>query len=271
MNELQTKEFELLKIFIDICNKLNLKYYLVCGSALGAAKYSGFIPWDDDVDVAMPRKDYDVFTSKAPEYLPEDIFLQNYKSDPNFPKIFSKLRNSGTTYIESPYKKLNMNHGVFIDVFPLDSYPDKVCDQSDFTKKVRNYNRLLSCALEPLGSTKARIFRLVCRLMGYHKRTSSILFKYENFLKSYSSEITGIYCNFGNYRGNLEPVPVELYSEGTSLEFEGISVIVPKNYDKYLRDKYGDYELDPPKEEQAGHHYYDAIDLTKSYTEYFNN
>ncbi len=270
MNELQAKEFNILRLFIDICNRLNLKYFLVCGSALGAAKYSGFIPWDDDVDVAMPRKDYDIFISKAPDLLPDDIFLQNYKSDPNFPKIFSKLRDSNTTYIESPYKKLKMHHGVFIDVFPLDSYPADKDKKQEFVNKVRNYNRLLACALEPSGSAKARAFRLITRFLGYHKRIKAILTEYEVFLKFYNSEQTGIYCNYGNYRGTLEPVPVELYGEGTCLEFEGIPVIVPANYDKYLRDKYGDYEQDPPIEEQVGHHYYDIVDLTKSYVNYIN-
>ena len=75
MNELQQREFEMLKLFVGICEKLDLKYYLVCGSALGAAKYQGFIPWDDDIDVAMPRNDYETFLQKAQDMLPEWCFL----------------------------------------------------------------------------------------------------------------------------------------------------------------------------------------------------
>ena len=76
MNRLQTVELELLKAFVDICEKLGLKYYLVCGTALGAVKYGGFIPWDDDVDVALPREEYRRFLQEAPALLPEHIFLQ---------------------------------------------------------------------------------------------------------------------------------------------------------------------------------------------------
>lgn len=94
MNDLQKCELELLKYFIDICNKLNLRYYLVCGSALGAVKYGGFIPWDDDVDVALPRPDYEMFIKNAQRMLPSHVFLQNSMTDPQFPLIFSKLRNS---------------------------------------------------------------------------------------------------------------------------------------------------------------------------------
>ena len=79
MTDLQTIEVGLLKQFISVCEKLKLTYYMVCGSALGAAKYEGFIPWDDDIDVALPREDYEIFCSEAPKILPEWCFLQNYQ------------------------------------------------------------------------------------------------------------------------------------------------------------------------------------------------
>lgn len=120
MTELQEIEFGLLQQFLSICEQLNLTYYLVCGSALGAAKYSGFIPWDDDIDVALPRKDYEIFCREAPEILPEWCFLQNYHSDPQYYLLGSKLRDSRTTYIEMMAEHLKINHGVFIDIFPLD-------------------------------------------------------------------------------------------------------------------------------------------------------
>ena len=124
MTPLQQKELELLTLFIQICSQLELRYYLVCGTALGAVKYGGFIPWDDDVDVSMPREDYEVFLQKAPALLPEHVFLQNYRTDPAFPQIFSKLRNSNTTYIEKSAGKLPINHGIYIDIFPLDLMED---------------------------------------------------------------------------------------------------------------------------------------------------
>lgn len=129
MTELQKKEFELLKYFIDICGKLNLRYYLVCGSALGAAKYKGFIPWDDDIDVAMPRDDYEVFLEKGSAFLPSYLFIQNYRTDPEFPMMMTKLRNSNTTFIEEMLKNIKMNHGVYIDIFPLDGYPKNKKEQ----------------------------------------------------------------------------------------------------------------------------------------------
>lgn len=94
MTPIQKKVFQILQIFTQICDQLQLKYFLVCGSALGAVKYGGFVPWDDDVDVALFRNDYERFCKEAPALLPEQLFLQNFQSDPAFPAIYSKLRNS---------------------------------------------------------------------------------------------------------------------------------------------------------------------------------
>ena len=141
MTELQKIELDMLKEFIRICDELNLTYYLVCGSALGAAKYQGFIPWDDDLDVALPREDYDVFCEKAQSMLPEHLFLQNHLTDEQYPLYMSKIRNSNTTFIERIHSKIDMNHGVYIDVFPLDGYPNDEKNIKKFERQKVLYNR----------------------------------------------------------------------------------------------------------------------------------
>ena len=108
---------------MQVCQQLNLSYFLVCGSALGAVKYQGFIPWDDDMDLAMLRPDYEAFLAQAQALLPRHIFLQNYKTDPAFPAIYSKLRLSGTVFLEESAQHLPIHHGIFLDLFPLDGYP----------------------------------------------------------------------------------------------------------------------------------------------------
>lgn len=268
MTELQEKQFEILKCFIDICDKMNLTYYMVCGSALGAVKYNGFIPWDDDVDVAMPREDYRVFVEKAQKMLPENIFVQTYKTDREFPQIFCKLRDSDTTFIEESAKNLNINHGVFIDVFPLDGYPENKFQQRIFEFRKRIYQSELLSAYQFERKGKSKILYQIYDMMGVSRRTAQIAEKYEKMISSYPVKTSKVICNHGNWQGKLEYAPKGQYSKGLEIEFEKVKVRVPEQYDAYLRQKYGDYTKELPQEEQKGHHYYTICDLRRSYKLY---
>lgn len=268
MNELQKTELELLKCFLEVCKKLDLKCYLVCGTALGAAKYGGFIPWDDDVDVALFRDDYETLLKKAPELLPEHIFLQNYKTDPAFPQLFSKVRDSRTTYIEASSAKLPINHGVYIDVFPLDGYPRSEREQQTLEQKKTYYKRQLSCCFDVKRGFPGHVLCTVNRLLGCQKNCASIVKKYESLVSSYPVDGSELICNHGNWQGTLEYAPRDQYGNGIMMKFEGLDVRVPEKYDEYLTQKYGDWRADLPKEQQVGHHYYSVLDLQRPYTEY---
>lgn len=268
MTELQKVELEMLKIFLDICEQLHMTYYLVCGSALGAVKYQGFIPWDDDLDVALPRPDYERFCKEAPALLPSHIFLQNYRSDPQFPMIYSKLRHSGTTYVETSVSNLSINHGVYIDIFPLDGYPKEKALQDIFEKEKRKYElRRLSCLNVKL-SWKARLFVLTERLCGVHRHPSRFVDRFEQHILKCPIEESALWCNYGNWQGKLEYAPRQQYGDGTWMKFEGLTVRIPEKFDEYLTQKYGDWRAEIPEEKQVGHHYYEVIDLERPYTAY---
>lgn len=267
MNQLQKIEFDLLRCFVDVCDALGLCYYLVCGSALGAVKYKGFIPWDDDIDVALPRPDYERFLKEAPSLMPEHVFLQNYKTDPSFPTIFSKLRDSRTTYIEKSVSLLPINHGVYIDVFPLDGYPESTLEGFFLELKKKMYRRLLSVAFLPNASWK-KLVMAPLRALGIHKKTLFFARSYETLVSRYPVDGSQVIANHGNWQGNLDYSPVEEFGEGVLADFEGIKVRIPSDYDTYLRRKYDDYWKDLPEEEQVGHHYFTVCDCDKPYTEY---
>lgn len=257
MNELQLKEFEILKIFVEICDKLNLNYFLVRGTALGAVKYNGFIPWDDDIDVALPRQDYEKFLSMATKLLPKEIFLQSYRTDPQFPFPYAKLRNCNTTYIEKNVRHLKINHGVFIDIFPIDGYPKEKRAQFALKNKKKFLSWQYFCALcdenEPF---KVRFRNKIFRALGFAKRTSKSLEKFDKAVSKYPLEIYAEHPN-------------DFFVDGaTQAEFEGLKVKIPKNYELYLTYKYGDWRADLPEDKKKGHHYFTVYDLEKSFTEY---
>ncbi len=268
MNELQQKEFELLREFDRICRELELPYFLVCGSALGAVKYQGFIPWDDDVDVAMYRHDYEKFIAMAPAMLPEHLFLQNHHTEPRFPQLYSKLRNSNTTYIEKTAAAIPMNHGIFIDIFPLDGYPTGKLAQHWLELRKRLYQSMLLCAYDfPRGGVN----RILCgtyRFLGLHRKSGKIAQKLNKCLSKYPVKGSELICNHGNWQGKLEYAPKWHYGNGAKADFQGLTSYVPESYDEYLRQKYGDWRADLPPEEQKGHHYHSICDVNTAYTYY---
>ena len=268
MNELQKVEFDLLRCFIDTCEKLNLNYFLVCGSALGSARHEGFIPWDDDMDVGMYREDYNKFMKLAPALLPEGIFLQNYKTDPKYPHVFAKLRNSNTTCIEKSAKDLDINHGIYIDIFPLDGYPTSTKEQKKLSFLKRWYRLQLASAFKLPDTLKGKLFLSFLRILGCHKRTSKIAAKYERVVSKYPVKGSKIICNHGTWYGSKDFISAEYYGKGSDAVCEGLKVRVPEKCEKYLTALYGDWRTPPPPEKQKGHHYYEICDTEKSYTYY---
>lgn len=265
MTELQMIEREILKEFINACDKLNLRYYLVCGSALGAVKYKGFIPWDDDIDVALPREDYEIFCEKAQSLLPSHLFLQNHKTDPYYPLIFSKIRNSNTAFFEKPYARTNINQGVYIDVFPLDGYPDDLKLRDRLEKEKHRYVLKRLCCLDVPRTWKTALLVTCQKLCGVHRNPAKFVEDLEKHIKKYSTKGSAVWCNHGNWQGKLEYAPYVQYGDGVWAEFEGLRVRIPEKYDEYLTQKYGDWRSDPPKNEMVGHHYHYICDTQRSY------
>ena len=270
-NDLKQCELQMLTAFVEVCERLNLKYYLVEGTLLGAVRHHGFIPWDDDIDVGMPRADYERFLREAQALLPEYYFVQSLYSEPEYHASFAKIRDSRTTFVESSVKKRPINHGVYIDIFPLDYVP-----KSEWLRRCIKYANII-CTLRivqvfTLPLRKTSILKLILRggvqmlsKLCFPKLQQAVAAQTELFKACKSSTLVTIY---GSAWGEREVVPATWYGEGCYLTFEGLDVRVPSEYDKLLTQIYGDYMTPPPVEQQVGHHYAEVIDLDKPYTEY---
>lgn len=268
MNDLQKAVFAILECFLKVCEDLNLKYYLVNGSALGAVKYGGFIPWDDDIDVAMPRSDYEAFCEKAQELLPTHIFLQNYKTDKNFPFLYTKLRNSNTTFIEEGVSNLEINHGLYVDVFPLDGFPEDIRIQKKMLIKLKFLQWQQFCAIKSDTEWKVFLRNAAFRFLGYHRRTNRVLSKMDRLVNQYKKD-TLLWCNYGD-RQRKGGIPRDYYGVGKVVAFEGMTVTVPEKIDEYLTHKYGDWRQDIAESNKKTHHETVICDLNTPYTEYWN-
>ena len=271
--DIRPLQLRILKILLavdKVCKEHGLRYYIMAGTMLGAVRHKGFIPWDDDIDVGMFRDDYEIFIEKGQQYLPENYFIQNYKTDFGFPTISSKLRDSNTTYIEKTVSELtSLNHGIYIDIFPIDGYPKNKLKAAIFEVRKKSYRRKLATVFKTERSLKTQILYRFYRLLGCHKRIDKIAKSYENMIKKYKIQDSDIAANHANWQGKLEYADKSQYGKGCEAYFEGLKVIIPEKYDEYLRQKYGDYTKPLPKEEQVGHHYYEVMDTEKSYLLFF--
>ncbi len=142
LKALQDVELGILKDFINICDTYNLKYVLAYGTCIGAIRHKGFIPWDDDIDVAMPRKDYEKLINIADEVMGDKYVLQTYNSEKNCGLIFGKIRKNGTIMSEVYSHHIDMHQGVWIDIFPYDNVPDDEIERKKIFQKIYIYKNL---------------------------------------------------------------------------------------------------------------------------------
>ena len=265
-------EFEMLKALLKCCDELNIKVFLVGGTALGAVRHQGFILWDDDIDVAMRRTDFELFITKGQEFLPRYLFLQSRLSEQNLLCNFAKIRDSRTTFIESSQRDRKINHGIFIDVFPLDFFPEDESEIENLQKKLRMLNlRIRQEYTLPEENRGSKIVEMKRRIAGrllqwkYPSVMTALDLKDEIVKSVKPSTYLVNYCGAW---GNKEVFPAEWLGEGTNAFFEGLTVSIPQEYDKYLTHIYGDYMQLPPVEKRITHHYTEVIDTERPYTEY---
>ena len=259
--KLKKVELDILRQFIEVCEKLNLKWFMLYGSCLGTVRHHGFIPWDDDIDVGLMRDDYEVFLEKAPSLLPENYFLQTAKTDQDYSMNYAKIRRSDTTFIEKTVKDFNINHGIYVDIFPITEYRPSII----FDMKAKFYSICVSKAynFEDRGCFAKRAAKGVLRVFIKDYRVARD--KKEQLFRKAEKKGSGAVSTFC---GNGEIMPRDLFDTVEKMSFEGIEVNVPGKWDEYLTLLYGDYMTPPPEKERTTHHYTEIIDPEKSYKEY---
>lgn len=268
IKKLRQTELDILKCFINVCRQLNLKYFVVQGTLLGSVRHKGFIPWDDDIDVGMIREDYDIFLKKGQALMPDGYFLQTSLTDPEYPHGFAKIRNSSTAFVETTCKNLHMNHGIFIDVFPFDYYPENVWDRAVLSLKKLLLRYRIRCSLYIPGDKKIsvgnmiRFFMKAISCIAYPSLKKAII--KQNSLYRYRKK-SSQRINYGSPWGKRECIPGKWLNEITLLEFEGIMVSAPLCYKEYLTHVYGNYMELPPPEKRVPHHYISFLDFENAY------
>lgn len=255
---------DLLYKFDEVCRKYNLTYYLAFGSLLGAVRHHGFIPWDDDIDIMMPRDDYEKLRTLKDEFK-HPYFLQIPGEDEGFYYSFAKLRNSNTSGISFPFRYEKFNQGLFIDIFILDNYnPITIKQDILIIKNLIRESSALMRRSNPFPDEKDRFLmsqveqvrdgQEVCKDLSY------ILRKNENLkTDKYICWCCGVYDYHKlifDKRAFENPLEFNLYNH---------QVFIPSDYESVLKTTYNNYMALPPLEERGTWHSSNIIDTEIPY------
>lgn len=274
MKEVWAVELDLLSEFQRIANKHNINYIASGGTMLGAVRHKGFIPWDDDVDIMMLRKDYNKLLSVAEEF-EHPYFLQSNRNDKGYFRCFLRLRNSLTTGIQNMEKDCHFkyNQGIFIDIFPLDNIVDDVklfiqqqIRAKTLLKKARFYSSLQSRYYEDKNAVKRMQRNLLKSFVFSKDKDEKYLFEYENEVQRYNDRETAkISLLSFQFDYRIHDIKLKDVYETEDMDFEFLKLPVPKDYDNLLTWKYGDWKTPMQFPNYHGDIFFD---VNKPYTYY---
>ena len=250
LRELQKFQINMLKDVADLCDRHHLRYTIYCGTLLGAVRHGGFIPWDDDVDIAMPLKDYRRFLRIARWELKDKYFVQNYMTDPRVSILWTQLRAKGTTEMWRELAVWKRHWGIHIDIYPFWGVAEgkKEFEQQKEAIRwakiflIKDYGRLMGWSY---AGWQLVINRIPAKIRGL---IAACFMRYA----SRDPEKSKWVCT-------IDAAPFEPkyqwkeWQEMTWGDFDGLKVRMPVHYDALLRRMYGDYMVLPPEEKRNGH------------------
>lgn len=261
LKKLQQTELQILIYFDKYCKANNLNYYLIGGALLGSARYHGFIPWDDDIDVAMPRGDYEKLKIIWNESPCSDYFLQSSTSDPNFARCIMKLRKNGTKIVESTSRSIEMNNGIYIDIFPIDFLPE--FDFKTIDKRANKIRKLMSFRAIKTGyiNNNHRIIKKIIKYITFFISNEVVDGKIEALCeRENNGERKYAVLFLHNYYWTKQLHSFDVFGKGSVCEFEGYEFIAPAKKEEFLTRVFGEkYLIEPPVNKRVSPHSYTSI------------
>lgn len=268
MKKVWAVEMELLKRLLKVCEKYHLKIWAEGGTLLGTIRHQGFIPWDDDIDMAMLRDDYDKLQAIAKDEFKAPYFFQSGYTD-LFAEGMSKLRMDNTTAIQHDTIFQNCHQGIFIDIFPLDKLPEDKIELETFVsiKTKMKQKLMIYCNHNySLINLKYNWKVFANNLDIAYKGFKQCYLQYDIFVKKYNNTDSKLVSLISWYYNARYVRDIQWYNETIYMKFEDIVMPVPANYDNILKVQFGDYMT--PKKEPSMHRGFMVLDPFESYLFY---
>lgn len=272
------KELELYDIFRSICDENELRYFVICGSLLGAVRHQGFIPWDDDMDVAMPRADFDRFVALAQksDRFRYPYFFQSHETEDSYVLGNVRIRNSATTAITQRGidSGFSFNQGIWFSIFPYDNVPDDEAELESFRKQVYFFKTAIhnGCygSFSRGKSLKANLMTLFGKAVIAVFGKTRACENYTKLVSRYSHENTKRFCSVAtsSFSSRKKIFRKEWYDTLIDAPFENRTVPIPENYDEVLNVLYSDWKTPKRLTTTHGSTYFDP---DRPYTYYLEN
>lgn len=261
LREFQMKCVESLDALHKVCEEHDLKYYIIDGTLLGAVRHKGFIPWDDDIDVALPRKDYDRLIENADKWFPERFHVVTHENDSHYPKYFAKLEDRSTTLVERFF--LGYVGGIYIDIFPLDKAPENKMMRMWHYRKFQFVRKLIYFTYrDPYKHGDGFGARFWSFYQKHMSRTSLHAWA-QNVLREYNDR--GDYNYLMTHDQGLCAFQTSLFEPYKMYEFEGRLFRGPAEGDVILSGYYGNNYMTLPPEDKRVSHFHDYCDMNNGY------
>lgn len=260
LNKIHKIELICLDELVRICDKHNINYFLIGGTLIGAIRHKGFIPWDDDIDIGMLRSDYDKFIEVCKSEIdPQKFFLQIPETDSKSADFeIARLRLNNTKIVQEHRKNLKTHEGFFVEIFPYDSLPDSNFKAFFYSYYFKLLKRIVGIRMGYKYKLKNLFNRSIVYTIVFFSRLIplSVLYKkVANYHLRYNkSDSKKVFLLGGAYDYKKETHARKTVNEYDYLEFEGKNYRVPKNYDLFLTEQYGNYMQLPPESERINKH-----------------
>ena len=266
LKRLQGEILSILDDFTAICDRYHLEYFGIAGTGIGAIRHRGFIPWDDDIDIAMPRKDFERLIKIVERTMGDKYLVLNGKNYPNYPLMTTRLVKRGTVFVEKVMKDVDCPFGIFLDLYVLDNVSDNPLLYQIQSWEAWFYSKLLILRSIPRPTlaqkgVKAELIWAVCRLAYQGMKLlrispDGIRWRCEKACRRYRKQDTRRMAFLPDTSPYWNVVDRTKCYPLKELEFEGRMLNFPANIDEMLRNMYGDYMELPPVEKRKTHYPY---------------